>query len=366
MKSIGIQKTYNLTMKSEQHNYAIHDNNKFIISQNSHATAYSVVSSKMLYLKANFPLPFYASVITCSDDSGDKGFEKLKSYRMEAEKHGIRVNRLDINKSKHEVAIIDNELYWSFDKVKGISVDTAKQICVHQPFENFEDFLKKVGTDSKILKPIIALGLFPGDPIKLWKYSEYYKKYLKDVENNIKKEEKYRLQYTGETLDKKLKQYVKEIKLIPFSEFEDFNVSIKEDYMELLLDREKAETFYYGFIWSHKLEKCEGYIGHTIEKFISDDLSVGPLEIQVVDIIEKKGKVTFYRMNVEDATGNRVGVTIWKDDYEIFKNEFSKGNCLRIQVQAPSNGFPTYTFVSYPKYKKKPPKEQDYRVTILK
>lgn len=331
----------------------------------SHSVAYTYVTARMLYLKANYPLPFYAAVLTCTNDTGDKGFAKLKSYRMEAERHGIRVNRLNVNKSKDIMNIINGEIYWSFDKLKGISKDTAKMISEKQPFVNYEDFLEKVGTDSKILKPLIALGLFEGDPIKLWKYCEYYKKYLKDIQHNEDKIIKYRKEFCGEALDKKLSKYTGKIELIPFDEFEDFKVVIKDDYMELLKDREKAEEWYYGFVWSHQLEKCEKYGHHTVESFISNDMAVGPIDIQVINVVEKKGKVVYYRLEVEDALGTKVAINVWKEDFKQFEEEFVRGKCLRLQVCAPSGGFSTYTLSSFPKFKKRPLKEFDYRVTVL-
>ncbi len=65
IKCLGKRKTYNLTMKSEQHNYAIYDrqSEKSVISMNSHSAAYSLIGYYMCYLKANYTDEFSAVIL---------------------------------------------------------------------------------------------------------------------------------------------------------------------------------------------------------------------------------------------------------------------------------------------------------------
>jgi hypothetical protein len=61
-------------------------------------------------------------------------------------------------------------------------------------------------------------------------------------------------------------------------------------------------------------------------------------------------------------------VNVWKDDYERFQDWLVVGNMVAMRVRPPSGGFNTLTFDSVPKHmrKKLPPKEDDYRLILLK
>ena len=83
VKSLGLQPTYNVTMKSEQHNYAIFGDSKdkFIISRNSHAVGYTYISSRMLWLKAHLPKQFFASMFTHTKASSSKDYWHNRKWR---------------------------------------------------------------------------------------------------------------------------------------------------------------------------------------------------------------------------------------------------------------------------------------------
>ena len=66
VKSLGIQKTYNVTMKSKQHNYALYDdkNGCHVISGNSHSCAYAFLAYQTAFLKYYYPLEFMSNLLT--------------------------------------------------------------------------------------------------------------------------------------------------------------------------------------------------------------------------------------------------------------------------------------------------------------
>ena len=108
IKFRSLEQTYNITMKSEQHNYAVYgkDKDKFLITKNSHAVAYTYISSRLLYLKSHFPLEFFVTTLSLEADE-----DKLKSYKREAERLGIVINRCDLNRSRSNYSIVGNEIY---------------------------------------------------------------------------------------------------------------------------------------------------------------------------------------------------------------------------------------------------------------
>src|ERR1035441_696064 len=113
--SLGKQKVYSLTMKSDQHNYLLYDENrdKAVISRNSHAVAYTYITSRLLYLKAHYPLEFYAGLLMLEKDS-----DKIKEYKTEALIHGVAINGVDINKSnvRFDICEEENEIYFGLDR----------------------------------------------------------------------------------------------------------------------------------------------------------------------------------------------------------------------------------------------------------
>ena len=89
-----------------------------------HSVAYSTISYKMAYLKANYPLFFYLSLLNSTNLSDDK----TKNYLMEMKKHNIKINKPDINKSNIDYVVYYNSLYLPFSVIKGISKIISEKI----------------------------------------------------------------------------------------------------------------------------------------------------------------------------------------------------------------------------------------------
>ena len=193
----------------------------------SHSVSYSYISMRGLYLKAHYPHEFYTSILSCETLS-----EKIKEYKIEAKNHGIDLLKLDINKSKENFELINDQIYFGFSNIKGIGPEPAKRIVANQPYDNFEDFLIKFGTDSSVLKPLIGLRCFKdSDPITLFKFSEYFKDAIKKVDGK-----KYRAIKGLEAFEEKFKKFCPHEKrdLSDFSGEQPFNDPEwkKYDYQE--------------------------------------------------------------------------------------------------------------------------------------
>ena len=108
----------------------------------SHSVAYSIISYKMAYLKAHYPLYFYLALL----NSTSMDEEKTKEYLREMKKHDIKVNKPDINKSNTNYTISYNTLYLPFDLVKGISRVISEKIASarEDSFKDIYDFFTKM------------------------------------------------------------------------------------------------------------------------------------------------------------------------------------------------------------------------------
>ena len=428
IKHKGKEATYNLSMESEQHNYALYDKNQsdFLISKNSHAVAYTYISARLLYLKAHFPLEFFVSTLALEADE-----DKLKSYKREAERLGIVINRCDINKSKTTYEIVDGQIYVGFSNIKGIGKEVAEEIVNNQPYSGIEDFLKRFGVDKRIVEPLIYLGVFKEAPVSiLLEFYEEYKKWTKSLVDKQKRQNKRREDLLGgiksllienfdhdnflkhenliglyensddfdekllsEEFDKKdfyemLKKYFRSV-----SSFEQKSDLIKENFISLnnwtpkgiysldkIPNQFDIEKKYYGFSWQHPLEKSPDYLGeHSFSKFKDDETIINSgVECMIIqkpqEKVSKNGNKYYYVL-VEDEDWNVEVVTFWQEDYNRFKEELNfwnedekRGNLVQIRVNRPGKGFRSYTFESPRKQEryKIPEKEKDYRFQVMR
>ena len=303
----------------------------------SHAVGYSYLSMMELYLKTHFPLEFFCSLLTCEQD-----LAKIKEYRRDAAKHGISIKGIDINHSKVDFAIQDNQIYFGFAKLKDIGVDVAEKIVSGQPYSSVEDFLHKNGTNLTLFRALTCLGVFEhwGDKDKLFKYFEYYRgidKKIKGIEKRIETkkaifEEKLKelindklpgisledftkLEWTDLFIDdfvevpRKVKNKIK-IDRIPkviiihnllnkasgeisknlkakkdleIASLEPFNfegeIQDKTAQKLLSLPLEETEKEFYGFIWNHPLDCSPDALGMTATKLVESEAVAGPVEV---------------------------------------------------------------------------------------
>lgn len=347
----------------------------------SHAVCYTILSARLLYLKAHYPLDFFVGILQSVTDD-----VKIKEYRREAESMGVKIMPLDLNKSKTNFSIVDDSIYIGFSNIKGIGEEIAQRIVDNQPYSSFEDFLKRFGTDAKVLKPLIYLSIFKdADRLKLYSYYEYFKeqqkkissrntRYLNSVEklNNeltlyftqdfiqsffdkfISFSEKEFYSFNDfqwissiETEEQKtesikevwkiLKKYKKskesnELKnqQDEFLSLKDFNIQIDidEEVQKVLLEMPQvAESICYGFSWNHLMESSPDYSGgFTISDFESkENICISMVEAQIVEKPKKKESTKkgtiYYEVTMEDANSSRFKITFWDIDYQRFAEE---------------------------------------------
>jgi DNA polymerase-3 subunit alpha len=72
----------------------------------SHSVCYAMIAYQNAYLKAYYPVEFYASLIRSVEEDTDE----LSIYIYEAQNQGITVLPPDINYSFNHVAAIGNEV----------------------------------------------------------------------------------------------------------------------------------------------------------------------------------------------------------------------------------------------------------------
>ncbi|MDR2786681.1 MAG: DNA polymerase III subunit alpha, partial [Treponema sp.] len=112
----------------------------------SHAAAYSVLSFRTAYLKANFPAEFMAANLSNEIGSADK--EKLPEYINVTRRMGIPLDPPDVNRSDRLFTVVNGRIVYGLKAIKGIGDGPAEEIlrCRREggPYRSFMDFLDRV------------------------------------------------------------------------------------------------------------------------------------------------------------------------------------------------------------------------------
>ena len=129
----------------------------------SHAAAYAMIAYQTAYLKANYPVEFFCSLMNCDINNSDK----LSIYCDEVKKLGFNIISPDISFSDTEFLVIDHEngsksISFGLGAIKNIGENSIKEIIKDREqngkFKNLSDLLQRVSNNvlnKKILEALI-------------------------------------------------------------------------------------------------------------------------------------------------------------------------------------------------------------------
>jgi DNA polymerase-3 subunit alpha len=139
----------------------------------SHAAAYGWIAYQTAYLKANFPLQYFAALMTSVKDKTDK----LVEYIEEAKKLGIAVLPPDANASLVDFTVAGEQIRFGLAAVKGVGEGAVRAVLIAResggPFADFFDCVKRVdprAVNRKVYEALIKCGAFdtlPGNRAQL-------------------------------------------------------------------------------------------------------------------------------------------------------------------------------------------------------
>jgi len=130
----------------------------------SHAAGYSVIAYHTAYLKANFPLEFFAANLTNDINSADKN--RLSRCIDETRKMGIPVDPPDINRSDKLFTVVEGRIVYGLLGIKGLGDASAAEIIKNrqeEPYKSFTDFLDKVdikAVGKKVIELLVQTGAY--------------------------------------------------------------------------------------------------------------------------------------------------------------------------------------------------------------
>ncbi len=157
----GAKETHNVPPEKAAHIFDLVDKFAGYGFNKSHAAAYALIAYQTAYLKANYPAPFMAALMTL--DMGDT--DKLSEFREELKRIKIPLLPPDINKSHAAFAVEDGAVRYALAALKGVGLaamqELVKQRELGGAFKNLSDFIKRL--DAKVvnkrqLESLIAAG----------------------------------------------------------------------------------------------------------------------------------------------------------------------------------------------------------------
>jgi len=129
----------------------------------SHAACYALISYRTAWLKANFPAEYMAALISSVMSTKDK----VPFFVARCEDMGIEILPPDVNLSGHAFAVVEGNIRFGLDAVKGVGYQAVEAIKAAREdagdFESLWDFCARVdcrAVNKKAIEALIKCGAF--------------------------------------------------------------------------------------------------------------------------------------------------------------------------------------------------------------
>src|ERR1700742_2842070 len=128
----------------------------------SHAACYALISYRTAWLKSNYPAEYMAALISSVMDTKDK----VPFFVNQTEAMGIEILPPDVNESDHEFMVVEGNIRFGLDAVKGVgyaAVEAIKKAREDGPFTSLWDFCERVDArtvNKRSIEALIKCGAF--------------------------------------------------------------------------------------------------------------------------------------------------------------------------------------------------------------
>jgi DNA polymerase-3 subunit alpha len=129
----------------------------------SHSACYALIAYRTAWLKANYPAEYMAALISSVMDTKDK----VPFFVAQAEQMGIQILPPDVNLSDHEFVVVEGNIRFGLDAVKGVGYQAVEAIKHARsdggPFRDLWDFCARVdcrAVNKKAIEALIKCGAF--------------------------------------------------------------------------------------------------------------------------------------------------------------------------------------------------------------
>ena len=150
----------------------------------SHATVYGLIAYQTAWLKCYYPKEYMSILLSNTDDLD----YKLPMYIKDCQKHEIQVLPVDINSSKRKFVVDGESIRHGFGVLKGVGLGAIGEVVSKQPYNSFEDFIKRINRSLVRKTAIVSLidsGAFEGLGATKEEMKNYLEKGVKDPMKSV-------------------------------------------------------------------------------------------------------------------------------------------------------------------------------------
>src|SRR5215208_4984915 len=133
----------------------------------SHAACYALITYRTAWLKANYPAEYMAALISSVMSTKDK----VPFFVAKCEDMGIDVMPPDVNQSGHDFKVVEGNIRFGLDAVKGLGYQAVEAIIKAReeegPFNSVWDFCRRVdcqAVNKKASDSLVKCGAFDSLP----------------------------------------------------------------------------------------------------------------------------------------------------------------------------------------------------------
>jgi len=160
IEPLGLEMTYDVEMAPDGPlNFLANG----IVSHNSHAACYALIAYRTAWLKASYPAEYMAALISSVMSTKDK----VPFFVARCEEMGIEILPPDVNLSDHEFTVVEGNIRFGLDAVKGVGYAAVEAIKAAReedgPFTSLWDFCARVdarAVNKKAIEALIKCGAF--------------------------------------------------------------------------------------------------------------------------------------------------------------------------------------------------------------
>ena len=273
----------------------------------SHAAAYAVVAYQTAWLKAKYPVEFFAALLTSFIESSDK----VSKYIAVIKRLGITMLPPDINKSGRTFSVENGKIRFGLAAVKNVGGAVVDEIEEERkergPFKGFTDFCERMAgqkINKRGLESLIKCGAFDSLGLKRAVLINVFERVMDDALSKAKNVMPGQIDMFG-TIEQEAPAGDN------FRDYEEFP-------MRDLLAMEKESIGIY--VSGHPLDSCAEAVKATStasimeitenedHKFnIGSQVSISGVINKIRDQLTKKGDMMRY-FELEDLTGTIEGI----------------------------------------------------------
>lgn len=278
----------------------------------SHSISYSHISVQTAWLKRHYPSEYMCALINSEDPNSDKAQE----YLSECKNMGIKILSPDINDSDWKYTVSeDGSIRTGLMAVKGLGAKAIDNIAENKPYSGMADFFYKTNSrvvQKTVIRSLAKSGALDGFGRTRKDIFENYVKLRNKVNSSVKKD------IAIEDIEFKPSEEEWERKDLLWAEHEALGRTISGSLHEVF------EGFFSNNSMVTKLSVAKELPKKTrikVEVIIKNKLK----ELKVKKKTSPKCGRKFAKYLVEDVNGVTSELTVWPDEYDIYRNKFSDG-----------------------------------------